>query len=51
MQASIETTTPAVEIINYGIYGLSHIGLTAAAMARELTAMEGFACSYIAEGY
>lgn len=51
VQASIETTTPAVEIITYGIYDLSHIGLTAAAMARELTAMESFACSYIAEGY
>lgn len=50
--ASIETTTPAVEIINYAVYGLSKIGLTAASLTpSELTPMENFACSYTAEGY
>ncbi|PXZ05768.1 hypothetical protein DKK79_03585 [Gilliamella apicola] len=51
VQASIETTTEAVEIINYVVYDLTKIGLTAASIGYELTAMSSFACSYTAEGY
>lgn len=52
VHASIETTTPGAEIINYAVYELSKIGLTAATVnGTEFTAMANFACSYTAEGY
>ena len=52
VNVSIETTTPAVEIINYEISGLHEIGLTAGMYGVSgMVGMSEFACSYIAEGY
>lgn len=52
VNVSIETTTPAVEIINYEINGLHEIGLTAGMFGVSgMVEMSEFACSYIAEGY
>ncbi|WP_179855794.1 hypothetical protein, partial [Gilliamella sp. wkB308] len=52
VNVSIETSTPAVEIINYEINSLHEIGLTAGMFgASGMVAMSEFACSYSAEGY
>lgn len=52
VNTSIETTTHDVEFINYEIYSLDKLGLTAGTISyRGLEALANFACSYVAEGY